>query len=78
MDDQKTNSDLLDENGLAEFFRRDVSTIRRWMKKPGALPPCSKFGRRRYWRRDALIAFIAERESPSGEIATQRTRRVKR
>ncbi len=56
----------------------DVSTIRRWLKKPGALPPCSRFGRRRYWRRQALIDFIAEHESESGEVAPKRTRRTKR
>ncbi len=77
MDDQKPNPDLLDELGLADFFHRDVSTIRRWLKKPGALPPCAKFGRRKYWRREALIEFIKTRESESGEIAPKRTRRTK-
>ena len=51
-------SDLLDELGLAKFFTRDPSTIRRWLKR-GALPPCSKFGRRRYWRRDALLPIMS-------------------
>ena len=71
------SDDLLDEIGLAKFFHRDPSTIRRWLRR-GALPACAQFGRRRYWRRDALIEFIKARETPSGEIAPSRTRRTKR
>jgi hypothetical protein len=67
-------SDLLDENGLAEFFHRDISTIRRW-RRSNKLPPCSKFGRRVYWRRQALLDHIAANESPSGESAPPRKRR---
>jgi hypothetical protein len=39
------------------------------------LPPCSKFGRRVYWRRQALLDHIAANESPSGESAPPRKRR---
>jgi helix-turn-helix protein len=68
---------LLDEIGLADFFHRDVSTIRRWLHA-GKLPVCFRQGRRRYWRREALIEFIKARETPSGETAPPRKRRTKR
>ena len=70
------SDDLLDEIGLPNFHR-DPSTIRRWLRR-GALSACAQFGRRRYWRGDALIEFIKARETPSGEIAPSRTRRTKR
>jgi helix-turn-helix protein len=68
-------TDLLDEfDLLAIFKKRNIRTIRRWIAE-GRLPAHLKLGRKRYWRRAALIDFIARNETSSGRVAPRRTRR---
>ena len=66
--------DLLDEHDLARLFKRDVRTVRRWIKRGDILAPHLKVGRTRWWRREAILAHIAALETPSGKIAPKRTR----
>jgi prophage regulatory protein len=55
------NSELLDALELEELTGTKASTWRYWASK-GQGPASFKLGKRRVWRRAAVLAWIAERE----------------
>lgn len=50
---------LIDE--AAELTRRSVNTLR-WLRHRGEGPPAYRSGRRIYYRRSAVLAWLAEQE----------------
>jgi predicted site-specific integrase-resolvase len=66
--------DILDEHGYAKLFRVNVRTVRRWIRD-GIAATHFKQGRKRWWRREAILAHMAANESLSGKVAPPRTRR---
>lgn len=53
--------DMLLIEDVAQITRRSVSTLR-WLRHNGEGPPATRQGRRLYFRRGAVMAWIAEQE----------------
>jgi len=62
--------DLLLMGEVAVITRRSVDTLR-WMRSRGEGPPAFRSGRRVYYRRGAVMEWIAaeERKSQAGDAA---------
>jgi len=73
---QRAVLDILDERAVARAFGVTERTLRRWIRD-GIAPPHFKIGRKRWWRREAILAHMARNESPSGRVAPPRARRNK-
>lgn len=59
-------SEILDSLELEELTGTRASTWRYWASlNPPQGPPSFKLGRRRVWRRAAVVAWIAEQERAS-------------
>lgn len=71
---QQTVVDILDEAAVAKTFGITTRTLRRWIRA-GIAPPHFKIGRKRWWRREAILQHMAAHESLSGRVAPARTRR---
>lgn len=56
--------DLLLLPEVAEITRRSVDTLR-WLRHKGEGPPGFRMGRRVFFRRGAVMAWIAEQERAS-------------
>jgi hypothetical protein len=69
---------LLDEQDLVALFKKKhVKSIRRLVIAE-KLPPHFRLGSKKYWRRGALMNFIARNESANGlRTAPKRARRVR-
>jgi predicted DNA-binding transcriptional regulator AlpA len=67
--------DVLDERALLPLLRvKSLRTVRRLVAS-GQLPPHTRIGRGKFWRRSAIFAYLAEHESPNGRLAPKRRRR---
>jgi len=71
---QQIAAGILDERQVATIFGVTTKTLRRWIAR-GVAPPHYKLGRKRFWRREAIIQHMASHEALSGKIAPPRTRR---
>jgi Helix-turn-helix domain len=60
--------DLLLIDEVSELTRRPVATLR-WLRHRGEGPVASRMGRRIYYRRQAVMAWLAEQER--GESSPQ-------
>ena len=58
------NSEYLDSLGLEELTGTKASTWRYWASI-GEGPPSFKLGRRRVWRKDVVLKWLAEQEVPA-------------
>jgi len=59
-------SDYVYAHELEELTGLPGSTFRYWANlDPPLGPPSFKLGRRRVWRRDAVVRWLAEQESPA-------------
>ena len=69
------NSEYVDSLGLEELTGTKASTWRYWeipgaANRPEGLPASFKLGRRRVWRRDAVLAWLAAQEAATDRDAT--------
>lgn len=67
-------TELLLTSEVAELLRAPESTVRYW-RHIGSGPPSVKVGRRVLYRRDALEAWIRERERTTAQMLLPRSRR---
>jgi hypothetical protein len=52
---------LIEQTAIAELFNKKLRTIQR-MEARGELPPSLPFARTKYYRRESVIACLAQRE----------------
>jgi len=75
MSTEQPPADLLDEHAVARMFMITRRTLRRWIAR-GIAPPHARLGRKRWWRREAIMAHLAAHETSSGHKAPPRRRRA--
>jgi predicted DNA-binding transcriptional regulator AlpA len=69
--------DVLDERALLPLLRvKSLRTVRRLVAR-GELPPHTRIGRGKFWRRSAILAYLAEHESATGQVTPKRRRRLR-
>lgn len=68
--------ELLSFAQVCREFGKSARTLERWVER-GQFAPCIQLGAVRYWRRSAIINWIAAHETPSGKRAPARRRRSK-
>lgn len=68
------DADIFTEADLRRLFGNPQPRTWRRYLRAGKLPPYVAVGRKKIWRREAVLEFLRRRETPSGQIAPQRAR----